>query len=263
MVEEKTRGILTLRLRVEHVLVRTILQRSVVNSMLRIARVICGKEQKMLAIRQELGPAMRGVFVVFELGQPYRRPPCCADSPQGVAVIGFVDDNVVLVPGASARIRGLRQYRDRSTRCRNFLQMAVGKKSQELAVGRPERKRSALRALDFLRRKVAQGLHPDRVSLSLRARAERHRRAVGRDRRWPGKVAGKVKGHLRRRRQKRPQRWCRLAPPHARPDQRRDQRRSHRRPYEMRAPTAARTDQRGRGADSGPAACDPPQLPRY
>src|ERR1700674_5988830 len=108
MVEQIAGGILSIRIGLEHALEGTIGQRPDVDSLLRSARVIGCEEQEMLAVGQEPGPAMRRVLAGLELGQGRRYSACGADSPQRIPVVGFVDDDVVLVPGASSRIGRLR-----------------------------------------------------------------------------------------------------------------------------------------------------------
>src|ERR1700682_5681667 len=102
MVEQIAGGILSVRIRLEHALEGTIRQRPDVDALLRSARVIGCEEQEMLAVGQEPGPAMRRVFAGFEFGQGRWCSTRGADSPQRIAVVGFVDDDVVLIPGPSS-----------------------------------------------------------------------------------------------------------------------------------------------------------------
>ena len=66
--------------------------------------MIGGEEEEMLAVGQEAGPAMRGVLAASNLVETCRRSASGADSPQHVAVVRLVNDDVVVVPGSSARI---------------------------------------------------------------------------------------------------------------------------------------------------------------
>src|SRR5882757_5591385 len=102
--------------------------------------MVGGEEQKMVAIGQELRPAMSCVLTGFELGEANRGSAVGGDAPQRVAVVGFVDDDVPV-------------------RCRNFLQMTIGKEAYEFSVRGPEGKSGALGAFKSLSREIAEGLH--------------------------------------------------------------------------------------------------------
>src|SRR5580700_646459 len=104
MVEKIAGGILGIRVCIDDVLVRTIVQRSDINSLLRASGVIGSEEEEMLAVGQEPGPAVGGVFVHFKLSQTHRNSAGGADAPQGIAVVGLVNDDVVLVPRTPARV---------------------------------------------------------------------------------------------------------------------------------------------------------------
>src|SRR5258708_33955607 len=116
MVEEIAGGILSVRIRFEHALVGAILERPEVDALLGSAGVIGREEQEMLAVGQEPGPAMRCVLAGFELGQGRGGSARGASSPERVAVVGFVDDDVVLVPGPASGIGSLRENGDRAAR---------------------------------------------------------------------------------------------------------------------------------------------------
>src|SRR5712692_3261243 len=91
-------------------------ERSKINAVLVGApsRVIRGVEEEVFTVREKRGPAVRGVFSGIEVSGALRSSTCCADFPEGVAVVGSVDDDVVIVPGAAARIGGIGKYRCRS-----------------------------------------------------------------------------------------------------------------------------------------------------
>ncbi len=123
--------------------------------------MICREKQEMLAVREKPGPAMRSVFARLKLGQAHWRPARRGDSPQNIAVIGLVNNHVVLIPCPSPWIGRLRQNGHRTARRRNLLQMGIREESQEFSIGGPERKRGAFRALEFLGCKVGKRLYPD------------------------------------------------------------------------------------------------------
>src|SRR6266446_7396625 len=108
MVEQIAAGVQSVGIRIDHMPVGTILQRPEINSLLRSSRMVGGKEQKMLAIGQERWPAVRGVLLPFKLGGACRSSAGRADAPQGIAIVGRVEDHVVPVPRATARIGRVR-----------------------------------------------------------------------------------------------------------------------------------------------------------
>src|ERR1035437_1976114 len=121
MVEQITRRILPARIGIEHVFVRTIIQRPVINALLSIPGMTRREEKKVLAVRQERRPAVGGMLARFKLRQPHRSSTRSAHSTQRIAVIRFVDDDIVLIPRSSAGVGSLRQNRDWAARYRNFL----------------------------------------------------------------------------------------------------------------------------------------------
>src|SRR5437588_10546542 len=106
---------------------------------------------------------MGSVLQALERSEVRRGPAGGVDSPQGVAVIRFEHDYVVLVPCSSASVGRVGEYGDRATGRGHFLQMAIAKKTYESSICRPERKRGPLGALQFAGSQFAQRLHPDRV----------------------------------------------------------------------------------------------------
>src|SRR5271168_4518736 len=103
----------------------------------------------MFAVGKEDRPAVSGVLADFEFCEAGGSPAGSADLPQSVAVIGLINDDVVLIPGAAAGVGGVGECCNRAARSGNFLQVTIGKKSDELAVVGPERKRSAFGAIEF------------------------------------------------------------------------------------------------------------------
>src|SRR5882757_3250077 len=180
MVKQITGCILTARIRVDDMAVRAVGKRSQVNALLGIAGVIGREKQEVLAIGQKMRPAMGRVFAPFKLSQARRSASGGADSPQGFTIVRLVDNDIVLIPGPSSRVRSFRENSDWSPGGRHFLQMAVGKEANEFGVGGPERKDRTIRAIELLCLQFGERLHPDRVALFLVSGAERHHRSVSR-----------------------------------------------------------------------------------
>src|SRR5690242_15416072 len=102
------------------------------------------EEQEVFAIGQELRPTVSRVFAPFKLRQAYGSSACRTDLPQGIAVIGLVDDHVVLIPRTSPRIRRVSQDGDRASRRLYLLHASVGEESNPLSISRPEGERGTV-----------------------------------------------------------------------------------------------------------------------
>src|ERR1700738_4950074 len=130
----------------------------------------------MLAIGQEPGPAVGGVFAGFEFRQRRGRTAVGVDAPNRFTVVRLEDDDIVLIPGTTAGIGRIRKDGDRTARCRDLFKLTVSEKSQKFSVRGPERKGGAFGAFEFSGGEVAEGLHPKRVSLLLVSSREGHGR---------------------------------------------------------------------------------------
>ena len=152
---------------------------------------------------------MGGVFASLKLGQPRRVCAGSADAPDGIAVVGFVEDDVVLVPGAAAGVGCVGENGHGSAGGGDFLEVAVGEKADGLSIGRPEREAGTLGVVEFPGREFVQGLHPDGVTIFSVTGAEHDRCSVRGDSRGAGEIAGEVVAGFGRRRQIRTQdlRW--------------------------------------------------------
>ena len=149
--------------------------------------MIGGEEQEMFAVWQKDRPAVGGVTAGIQFRQGLGSTPRCADLPQGVAVVRFVDDDIFMVPGTASRVRCVGQNGDRAASRRYFLKLAAREESYEFAVRRPERKGSALGVFQFPGRQLTQGLNPDGRPFFLVVATESNLGAVGCDGRRTGK----------------------------------------------------------------------------
>src|ERR1700722_7582533 len=165
--------------------------------------MVGGKKEEMLAVRKKTGPAVSGVLTRIKFGEARWSAPGSADLPQDIAVIGLINDDVVLIPGAASRVRSIRDNGNRSAGRGHLFQVAVGKKSDEPAIVGPEGKGGAFGAVEFRGSDVVEELHPERVSFFFSAGAEGDCAAVQADGRGAGKIAGELESGVRGWRKKR------------------------------------------------------------
>src|SRR3954470_20016068 len=97
--------------------------------------MVGGEEQKMFTIRQEARPSMSRMSIAIEFSETFGRSSGGADFPNRIPVVGFIDDEIVLIPCAPTRIWSLRKNGDGSTRGGDFLKMTIRKKPYKLSIG--------------------------------------------------------------------------------------------------------------------------------
>ena len=130
-----------------------------------IASGVIGREEnKMFAIGQKPGPAMRVMFrLIHDRGRSYRAA-LRAHFHQRVLKIRGEDNHIVAAPASPSRIRSIGDHRNRAAGGGNLHQFAVGKESNVAAVRRPERMRRSHRALHRLCRIAAQRPYPQHLA---------------------------------------------------------------------------------------------------
>ena len=133
----------------------------------------------MLPVREKVRPPMR-VLSVGERGDGCRHAAAARHAKQARTRRSIEHDDVVATPAPAAPACRVGQLHGGPAGDRNLLQLAPREEGDELAVGRPERKRAALGSLYRPRLPAGQWPQPD-LERGLGTGDEHDVAAIGRD----------------------------------------------------------------------------------